>query len=173
MKRVGSLPLGSSPSSGCGGFSLGEVLIAILCLGLLLAPFLVTVTSLPTMQRQLGFQARNEAWRSVQDHALSAGIDPGHAVALQAGTNPSIPSVDPEPVERGASTMPPVGVALRVLRNAPGTKYPEDRPGGSGWELSRGAALEAAVPPAPPLLPLTMRVPDLLRRWARCRRACS
>jgi hypothetical protein len=144
-----------------GGFSLAEVLIAILCLGLLLAPFLRTITSLPAMQRHLGLQARDEAWRSFQDHALAAGLDPRQAAALLAATNPAIPEVESEFVERGASVVPEGRVALRVLRGSVGAQHPEDRPGGSGWELSRGSALAPPAPPAPPLLPVTMRSPDI------------
>ncbi len=144
-----------------GGFSLGEVLIAVLCLGLLLAPFLQLVTSLPAMQRQLGLQARDEAWRSFQEQAVSAGMDPSRAAALLAGSNRGIPAVKPESIERGAPSIVLTGVSLRVLKSKDALRHSEDRAGGSGWELSRGRAYEAPEPPAPPLLPVTMKMPDI------------
>jgi prepilin-type N-terminal cleavage/methylation domain-containing protein len=141
------------------GFTLVELLLAVLILAAVLGPFLAFVSRIPDLNSAIGQQGRSEAWRSFTDQALVAGIDPSAALALRNGVNPAVPALPPPVVTRGVA-MPPVGGAtVRAIQVQVPATAAEVRPGGSGFELGAGAPPPARTTPAAPLLPIVMQTP--------------
>jgi len=145
-----------------GGYSLVELVIAIVFLGICFAPFLMVTTQTQNLGSLVGQQGRREALRSWQDQVLVAGIDPALAPGLAPVKNQAVPAVGLVPVER-PTVVPVVGMPLvKPLRSSPPVNAAENRPGGAGYELGAGqtAPVEVAAP-AQPLPPILMQSPVL------------
>lgn len=142
-------------------FSLLEVIVATLCLGLCLAPFLAYTSRLPEMQRALALQARDDAWRSFQDHAVLNGIDAGGAPGFAPVSNGNVPGLPAREVER--TPLAPVAgmTGLRSLQVRSDAWNARGWIRGAGLELSAGPALEPITVPSAPLPPVTLRAPAL------------
>ncbi len=141
------------------GFTLVELLLAILILAAVLGPFFAFVSRIPDLNSAIGQQGRSEAWRSFTDQALVAGIDPSTAAALLNGINPAVPAVPVPVVTRGIAMAPLGGVAVRSIQVQVPAMAAEARPGGSGFELGAGTPPPARTTPAAPLLPILMQTP--------------
>jgi prepilin-type N-terminal cleavage/methylation domain-containing protein len=141
------------------GFTLVELLLAILILAAVLGPFLAFVSRIPDLNSAIGQQGRSEAWRSFTDQALMAGIDPSAAAALRNGVNPAVPAVLAPVVTRGVAMAPVGGVAVRAIQVRVVATTAEARPGGSGFELGAGTPPPARTTPAAPFLPIVMQTP--------------
>ncbi|HTZ19694.1 MAG TPA: prepilin-type N-terminal cleavage/methylation domain-containing protein [Opitutaceae bacterium] len=141
------------------GFTLVELLLAILILAAVLGPFLAFVSRIPDLNSAIGQQGRSEAWRSFTDQALAAGIDPGAAAALRNGVNPAVPAMPTPVVTRGSAMAPLGGAAVRAIQVRMPATVAETRPGGSGFELGAGTAPPVRTTPAAPLLPIVMQTP--------------
>jgi prepilin-type N-terminal cleavage/methylation domain-containing protein len=141
------------------GFTLVELLLAILILAAVLGPFLAFVSRIPDLNSAIGQQGRSEAWRSFTDQALVAGVDPSAAAALRNGVNPTVPAMPAPVVMRGIALAPLGGATVRAIQVRVPVTVAETRPGGSGFELGAGTPPPARTTPAAPLLPILMQTP--------------
>lgn len=140
-------------------FALVEFIVAIVFAGVVLAPFLVFTTRVADLNSAVGQQSRREAWRSFNDQALAAGIDPSRAAALMPASNPAIPGTAALLVNRTspvAVTGLPRIVALQASIEDP---IAESRPAGAGYEIGAGTPVEPRAAPAAPLAPIVLSPP--------------
>lgn len=141
------------------GFTLVEFVVAIVFIAVVLGPLLLFVARLHDLNSAIGQQGRREAWRSFNDQAVLAGIDPSHAPALAATGNPSIPSV-PMPAVSSAEVTATPGVARIVpLRVVLDTRVAEPRMAGAGYQIGAGANVSPRSTPVAPLAPIVMPMP--------------
>ncbi|HVU32638.1 MAG TPA: hypothetical protein VHE61_04340 [Opitutaceae bacterium] len=140
------------------GFTLVELIIGIVFVGVALAPFLVFVARIHDLNSAMGEQARIEAWRSFTDQVLAAGIDPSRAPALSSLANPGVPAVGSAVVM--ALSVPDIpGIAqLQPLRSTV-ESVAESRSVGAGFQLGTGVAITARTTPTSPLVPIVMPAP--------------
>lgn len=141
------------------GFTLVEFVIAIVFVGVVLGPFLVFVSRLHDMNSAIGQQARREAWRSFNDQALAAGIDPTLAPGLASTMNTAVPAVAPPAVTQVAMAVVSGLPRIVPLHIAPDPTVAETRIAGAGLQIGAGAAVAARTIPAPPLTPIVMPMP--------------
>ncbi len=136
-----------------------EFVIAIVFIGVVLGPFLVFVARIHDLNSAVGQQGRREAWRSFNDQAVLAGIDPTHAHALATTVNPSVPAVPPLPINSGIVPAVPGLASLVPLQvNVDGT-VAEPRMAGAGYQIGAGAAVAPRSTPTAPLAPVIMPIP--------------
>lgn len=143
------------------GFSLVEVIVATLCLGLCLGPFLAYSSRLPEMQKALAAQARDDAWRSFQDQAVLTGVDAGRSSGLGSSENRNVPVLAAREVERLPLSSSAGLPSLRLLQVQADAWNAKGWVRAAGYELSSGPAVPAVLVPESPLPPLTLGAPVL------------
>ena len=143
--------------TGARAYTLAEVLVVIVVLAVVLGPLLAATGALSKLQHRTGERSRKDTWRSMQDQALAAGLDPSRAAGLQSSGNAAIPPASAAVVERQAGAETLGAVRLSALKAPPGSE--PGRIGGAGWELAAGGALPPATPSALPELPVVLDPP--------------
>lgn len=148
--------------SGVQGFSLLELILAIVLLGVLTTPLLVFVARLPEWQHHISDQSRREAGRTVHDQELAAGVDPERAPMAAYASNPAAPRIDPPNVQRETRlARPEIATTQALTVRVDANTTAETRPGGAGWQLGAAAASDPITPPQPPLPPLYLTQPTV------------
>ncbi len=150
------------------GYTLAEVIIAVVVLGALLAPLVRSFTLLPRVSHLIAAQSRREAWRSASDQVVAAGLDAERA-PLFLPLLTSVASADVAALPAPAVTHALDGdreAAVRVTWLT--TRYEgrvEPRAIPAGIEVGASTALaqprQDPLPPLPPrkLLPPVIRAP--------------
>lgn len=140
-------------------FTLVELIIAIVFLGVVLGPLLVYVARIHELNHAVGEQARRESWRSFSEQAVAIGINPALAPALAASSNAAVPELTPIAIE--ADDTPLVAGLARIvpIRVLPDASWAESRLGGSGFQIGAGGAVTPRTIPTAPLLPIMMPAP--------------
>lgn len=155
-------PISASPVKRTRGFSLADVIIAVLVLGLLAGPLLLTVSRFPRWQQRLSEQGLLEAARSLEDRALAVGVDPFLSPMAGHDLNPAVVTAGSADVEREQRTPRPESAtvhAILVRRDA--NAIAETRPGGAGFHLGAAAPTSSIAAPLAPLPPVYLQVPLL------------
>jgi hypothetical protein len=139
----------------CLGFSLGELLIAVLCLGVLMLPLLAYVSGIRGMGSRIAEESGGRAWQSVQGAAVAEGVDSSSVILLAREQNPgaSIRARSSVTADQGAATLGRVSVGVLHLP-AKG-----ERLGVSGFHLEPGLRLPEPEVPAQALAPRVMLPP--------------
>lgn len=146
----------------CDGFSLAELLIAVLFIGLFSGPLFLFLARLPEWRQRLGEQGQSEAAHSLQDRVLAQGLNPAVAPMARAAANPAMPEVEMPSIETEDIPANAKGIAVRSLRlRRDAAVVAEPRPGGAGWQLGAAAPAEPIVAPEPPLPPVYLTPPVL------------
>lgn len=140
---------------------LAELMLTIVCIGCILAPMLVFVSRVPELNAAIGQQGRREAWRSFNDQALAAGIDPSRASGLASAHNLAVPGILAPAVSRAQVTAVAGRATIVPLQMPVGPDVGETRPGGAGYELGAGGVVPGRSDPLPPLPPIVMPLPVL------------
>jgi hypothetical protein len=141
------------------GFTLVEFVIAIVFIAVVLGPFLLFVARIHDLNNAMGQQGRREAWRSFNDQAVAAGIDPSLAPALASPANAAVPAVPATPVKQ-VDVAPVAGLPRIVpIQVAFAAGVAESRMTGAGLQIGAGAAVAARTVPAAPLQPIVMPMP--------------
>lgn len=140
------------------GFALGEVLVAIVCLGVALTPLVMFFTKLVDLNSAVGEFSRRQAIRSWQDQVMSKGINPAAAAAYSHETNPAVPGVPLASVTLESVAAVQGSPMVAALRNSDSPAY---RVGGSGFELGAGSVVPTPGQPIAPLPPIQMLNPSV------------
>lgn len=144
---------GHPPSQGA--FSLGEVLVAILCLAVLMLPLLAYVTGIAGLGNRVAEESGTRAWQSVQGTAVTEGVDSSAAGLLLKESNPGVSQWGRQSVSSEAAQALPGRVSIGVIR-LPGFG---ERQGAAGFQLLAGQRLPEPEVPAQALLPRSMEAP--------------
>ena len=142
------------------GFTVLEFLLGVILVGVVAGPILVFAARVQILNASIGQQARREAWRSFNDRAVAAGVDPALAPVFSSAANPAVPNVARIETSRAAVTaLPglPLVVPLRVVRAT--ATIAEPRLSAAGYQLGAGTALPPRSNPAAPLEPIVMPRP--------------
>lgn len=155
------------------GFTLVEIIISILVIGLVTTPVVYFAVHNADLGAVVSEQSRTEGLRSWQDQMMAVGLNPARATGLAAGVNPLVPAAFP--VGEGSSPAPSllmpvtlpivtksttVGAAMlqpMLVTMSGGTA--ETRPLGAGLELGAGPAIPPPGAPTVPLPPIFMKPP--------------
>lgn len=143
------------------GYTLAEVIVAVVIVGIVLGPLLLFATRLHDMNSAVGQQARKEGLRSFHDQVVVTGVSPGSAPALSPATNLAVPEA-PAPGLAAEPTAPNPGVAAIVpVRLVPAERTAEARLGAGGFQIGPGAAVAPRSQPAAPLPPIVLTPPSV------------
>lgn len=166
MNRSATFPRGLETRR---GYTLAEVIIAVVVLGTLLAPLVRSLVLIPRVSHSMAAQSRREAWRSAADQIATAGLDPERAplfLSLLPSLSPADRLVLPDPAVahvRDGERQAAVRVTWLSTRYT-GAAEPRAVPAGIEVGASTAAALprQDPLPPLPPrkLSPPVIRAPD-------------
>jgi len=136
-------------------FSLGEVLVAILCLAVLMLPMLAYVTGIAGLGNRVAEESGTRAWQSVQAAVVSEGVDSSSAGLLAKESNPGASQRGRQSVASESAQPQPGRITVGVIR-LPGLG---ERQGAAGLQLLPGQRLPEPEVPAQALLPRSMQAP--------------
>jgi len=138
-------------------FSLGELLLAVLCLGMLLLPLLAYVSGIGVLGNRVALESGLSSWQGVQSAAVTEGVDSSSASLLSHAQN-SGASLRARAAVSSEAGVPVAGrISVGLLHLAGDGK----RPGSSGFQLGPGTRLPEPEVPVQPLVPRTMAPPQL------------